>query len=243
MNLSSNFRKKIINDCLKRKDEEACGLIIKSPFGNIDIVSCPNSSTTPKKSFSIDEKIIDEYVKKNNQIIGYYHSHIHQNANEFSWIDKAMSEQTNLISVLYDMHSGDFHIYKPCGWVAPLLNRPYMTGFFDSFTLIKDFYKKDIDIKNNFHYNRYIKSINTLTNKNKDILHKTLCKNKFLLVPFAKEKCAVIINKNDLDIEFGIYQNKKIITQFENHFSREYDIKDIHELQYIVRFYWNERIN
>lgn len=242
MNLSKEFRDVIKQDCVSRKHEEACGLIIKDFNDNINIVPCPNSSTTPKKSFIIEENIVDKYARK-NQIIGYYHSHIHKNANELSWIDKAMSEQTNMICVMYDIYSGNFHIHKPCGWTAPLLKRPYMIGFFDSFTIVKDFYKKSIDIKNNFHYHRYTKGINTLTRFSEYALHRVLCKNNFYLIPFLKEKCAVILNIDNLDKEFGVFVGGKIITQFENHFSEEYDMRDIYDLDYTVRCYSHDKIN
>lgn len=242
MNLSKEFREIIKQDCVLRKHEEACGLIIRNSNGDISVISCPNSSITPKKSFVIEEKIVDEYARK-NQIIGYYHSHIHENSNELSWIDKAMSEQTNMICVMYNIHSEDFHIHKPCGWIAPLLKRPYMTGFFDSFTILKDFYKKSIDINNNFYYHRYEKCINVLTSVSLNSLHRVLDKNKFYLIPFLKEKCSVVLNINNLDKEFGIFKNNKIITQFENHLSEEYDMKDIYNLGYTVRCYWHDKIN
>lgn len=237
MNLSHDIKKIIKADCKARSHIEACGIILKNQRGDINVVPCENCSDTPHLRFVISEDIIDVYIKKGNQLIGYYHSHIHPNSNGFSLIDKVMSETTRLISVLYCLNSDEILIYKPNGWIAPFENRPYMIGFLDSFSILKDFYKNTIDINNNFCYNRYTESIDSISFKNKDLMHKKLLKYKFVLSYTVRENNAVIISSDGLDKEFGVYTNNKILTHFKNQPSQFYSLEELNKMGYNVRFY------
>lgn len=239
--ISKKIKNFIINDCEKRKHEEACGLLYKKN-NIINVISCSNDSKTPTKTFIINESTVDE-VSKKGQIIGYYHSHIHKNDHGLSWIDKAMSEYTHFFSILYHIHSKRIHIYKPCGWVAPLIGRDYYTGFFDSFSLIKDYYKSTISINNNFTYYRYIKPLWQISVNNNKALSKVVEKYGFFEIEHPKTKCLCILWMDGIIKEFAIYHNNKFLTHLFEEKSKKYTKKELTDKGYTIKYYWNGKLS
>lgn len=219
---------KIKEDCKIRPHEEACGLIVIN--GNIDIISCENKSKFPKKSFYIDEKIVDNISKK-HRIIGYYHSHIYDNCDKLSWVDKSLAEVTKKISILYALKCDKIEVYYPNGWVAPLIGRDYVTGLFDSFSLVKDFYK-ELNINNHFSYHRYTTPIHQFSVNNSDIFEKILKKYNFFILEEKKDNCLCMFLINDNIHDFGIYLGENL---YLTHFYEEKS-KIVHEEDIIKKY-------
>lgn len=66
--------------CAASYPQEACGILIGHEGGQVtEIISSPNLSDTPERSFEIDPSLIIALQKKyrghDEKIIGHYHSH------------------------------------------------------------------------------------------------------------------------------------------------------------------------
>jgi len=134
---------KIQNHCLENPAIESCGLIIETPNGII-AEPCKNISNFPKHHFLIssEEQREKEYKGK---LLGFYHSHVDES--DFSYLDKSVSEKTNLECFLYQIPTGKLLSYKPNGWRAPYLGRPFVPGIFDCYQLVKDYYKTELNVE------------------------------------------------------------------------------------------------
>lgn len=228
--LSKKIKNEIKQNVLKRKDEESCGLLAFYD-GHLHVIPCKNTSKNPRTSFTIDNETVQKYFKK-YQILGFYHSHVDEDC-KHSWIDRAMAETINKVSVVYSIKTNRFSHFEPRGWIAPLEKRPYMIGIFDSFSLFRDFYKKNIQINNNFSYYRYTKPISEISVNNKGILEKVLNKYNFFEIESPEDKSTVLFKKNGIGQDLGIYHQGLILTQLENNFSKYYKINELSDYELI----------
>ena len=122
---------------LKDTSSECCGLILSN-----GIYPCQNLNTNPK-AFEITPK---DYIKasKIGKIMGCYHSHI-GDLDGFSLFDRISSEVNKLEYILYVIQTDKFHEYRPTGTV-PYIGKEFCFGKNDCFTLIRDYYQKELGI-------------------------------------------------------------------------------------------------
>jgi proteasome lid subunit RPN8/RPN11 len=133
---------KIKEHCLINPEIESCGLIIENAKG-LMVEPCKNISEFPRHHFLIssEEQKEKEYKGK---LKAFYHSHIDET--DFSWLDKAVSESTKLDCLVYQIPTEKLLEYKPSGWKAPYVGRPFVPEIFDCYELVKDYYKKELNL-------------------------------------------------------------------------------------------------
>lgn len=108
--LSTDLRAQILEDCVRRYPEEACGLLIGRADGLVtDIVISPNLSGEPERNFEIDPALIIAQQKQGRsgkgEILGHYHSHPDGQARP-STRDQAQNYDPDLIWLIVQVTGG-----------------------------------------------------------------------------------------------------------------------------------------
>lgn len=199
---------------------EACGLIVFNNNQN-QLIKCRNVSPNIVNSYEINS---EDYLwaSTKGRIIASIHSHYrYSKLPKFSILDKIISEEHELVSILYDVNSKTFFEYKPCGYSNNYIGRIFSWGSSDCFSLISDYYKQELNIivsisinrdKNIFHINDFNKAniFNIAKKNNFDIydynIDFTLCEHDIL---FTK-KNITDVNPSHLSIYIG---DEKILHQ------------------------------
>lgn len=137
-------------EAAKRYPNEACGLIVKNGKKPLAL-ACNNLAALPRERFMIDplqqSEIADHY-----EIIGIWHTHVEQSS-EPSEADRSGCEMTELPWHIVAIHRAPegFQFstpvtFEPCGYEAPYLERQYVYGIYDCYSLIQDYYKREFGI-------------------------------------------------------------------------------------------------
>lgn len=138
-----------------RYPEEACGLVVALENGKSVAVPCANISTVPKLHFQISPV---DYVAtaKLGKVIGVWHTHCEISPSP-SDADKASCEMLGMpwyILSVFKNEVGEFAfsemtITAPSGFEMPYLGRPYVSGVFDCYSILLDYYKREYGIRMN----------------------------------------------------------------------------------------------
>lgn len=143
--------KNIRNHALEAYPAESCGLIIQEGKGEI-YRPCRNLADGTDH-FVMDPK---DYAaaEAEGEILMIVHSHPNASAKP-SEADKVMCEETGLpwliVSVFIDlitkeMNAQDYTITRPSGYEAPLIGRVWGPPRLDCYSLIRDYYQRELDI-------------------------------------------------------------------------------------------------
>lgn len=157
--LNSYVKKKIEEHALECYPEECCGVIVNNngntakagvakAGGKPKFIPTKNTSATPRQSFRIAAEDYAELEDKYN-IIGIVHSHINIPATP-SEGDRVACEALGMpwwIVSVYNNEIKDWYYFEPEGWEAPLVGRTFHHGVLDCYTLIRDFYKREMNIE------------------------------------------------------------------------------------------------
>ncbi|WP_244664064.1 MULTISPECIES: C40 family peptidase [Xanthomonas] len=136
---------------------ECCGLIVLSDAGE-KYLRCRNVATTPSEHFILPA---EDYTTAEDagQIVALVHSHPNASAHA-SDADKAMCEASALTWHIISVgqvdgvpECGEVQTIKPSGYVAPLVGRQFAHGVLDCYTLVRDFYARELGIQLS-HYER-----------------------------------------------------------------------------------------
>lgn len=129
--------KKVINDHANEcYPKESCGVIVGKEY-----IPCTNVSLDDNQ-FEID--VIDLVgAAKEGKILAYCHSHP-DGTTAPSQPDRVQMNLHGLPWIITDGENVELH--KPDGYQAPLLGREYHHGLMDCFTLVKDYYQRELDI-------------------------------------------------------------------------------------------------
>lgn len=129
---------------------EACGLIVKKGKKSLAF-ACKNIAESPKDRFRIDPL---DYARcaKEGEVIAVWHTHTDQSPDP-SPADRAMCEVSELPWYIVAVRKGDAGFsfdgpvgIDPCGYQTPYLERPYVYGVHDCYTLVCDFYQREFGI-------------------------------------------------------------------------------------------------
>lgn len=142
MEINEQNKKIIIQDSQNSYPNECCG-ILANINNQIIAIPCKNISESPLKSFIIDPAQIHLYDI--NKIEGFYHSH--KDIIDFSIADIAFSEKLKKYCILYVVDSNIFKFYQPNGMEIPYIGRPFFLGTLDCSNLVKDYYRRELNIK------------------------------------------------------------------------------------------------
>ncbi|MCI2243774.1 C40 family peptidase [Xanthomonas sp. PPL568] len=130
---------------------ECCGLIVAAPGGEA-YVPCRNAATTPSEHFRLPA---EDYAAAEDRgdVLAVVHSHPNASAAP-SDADRVMCEASGLpwhiVSVGQvdgDPECGEIHSFAPDGYLAPLLGRQFAHGILDCYTLVRDFYARELGVK------------------------------------------------------------------------------------------------
>lgn len=134
-------------EAIARYPEEACGLIIakgkRSKF-----IPCKNIAENPRRDFMIHQEDYDRAADE-GEVIGVWHTHPNKPTRP-SAADRAGMELTGVPWHIMSVHQGENglvvsgpDVHMPDGFKMPLLERPYVYGVFDCYTLVVDYYKEE----------------------------------------------------------------------------------------------------
>ena len=122
---------------------EGCGIILNKK-GKLCWIPCKNVAEVPSRNFQICPK---DYVKATLQgdIYAIVHSHVQGTCNP-STVDKEQSDYFQVPYIIYSMPEGEKYEYTPKYKKVPLLGRAYEWGKTDCWTLVRDYYKQELNI-------------------------------------------------------------------------------------------------
>lgn len=134
----------ILKYLFSKYPEEGCGLLINVK-GKLRWKPCENVAEDKQKTFSIHPK---EYVAAS--LIGDIHAVIHSHVNGTCEPSEADKTSSNFLQVPYHIYSipeKEKFVYTPEYKKIPLLGRTYEFGKTDCWTLVRDYYKQELNIK------------------------------------------------------------------------------------------------
>lgn len=148
MFLPIEIKEEIKTHALMHPSEEVCGVLYEIPDG-IAVMHLPNISSEKQHSFLISPYDYLQIEKSGRKIIAVYHSHVNNNCFSEEFDIKA-SKSHNLPYILYCIRTNSFKICYPADKIESryhkYLGRKFSLGTNDCFTLIKDFYDKELGI-------------------------------------------------------------------------------------------------
>lgn len=138
--------KKIKDDiALHAKDEypkESCGVIVNKKY-----IRCKNISNLANEQFVIDpiDIVLAESI---GNIDAYVHSHPDSSSepSEPDLIQMSYHGLPWIICGYIPDNEPDIKLYKPNNFISPLIGRSYYHGLQDCYTLIKDYYHRELNI-------------------------------------------------------------------------------------------------
>ena len=124
--------------------KEAVGLVLNIR-GKQRYYPCRNLSMTDHQCFIIDP---EDYVKADNtgEIVAIFHSHP-VNPPTPSQADKVSCEDCGLPWYIVNPITKQWAYLEPTGYKAPLLGRQWGWGITDCWSLVRDWYKEEKNIK------------------------------------------------------------------------------------------------
>lgn len=152
MQLSNKIKEDIIFHAKQCYPNECCGLIVGNEY-----YPCSNVAKN-KNQFEINPidwaKAEDYAHEKQTTINAIVHSHPDATT-KASDLDLMQVELHGLpwvivsYSELEFADKSDFAVYYPCGYQAPLLGRNYYHGIQDCYSIVRDFYQRELNISLN----------------------------------------------------------------------------------------------
>lgn len=142
-NIASETLEQIYSYAEQKYPEECCGFILETE-GEVTFYKASNISETPQSSFAIDPRDYSKAEDSGN-IIAIVHSHCNSNANP-SEADKVSCESSQLPWLIVSYPSKDNKILQPTGLEWPYEKRPFFHGVLDCYSLVRDYYKRELDI-------------------------------------------------------------------------------------------------
>lgn len=136
-----------IAHALAEYPRECCGVVIVVK-GRKRYRACKNLAVTPTENFKIDPADLIA-AEDAGEVIGIYHSHP-DGSNRMSQADRVSMEASGLpwsiVAIGEDAQVSDVATYHPEGYVAPLVGRTWSHGTLDCYSLVRDFYARELGI-------------------------------------------------------------------------------------------------
>ena len=139
-----NWKEAALAHAKEQDPDESCGLLLNIR-GKERYHPCRNLSAQSNEYFILDP---EDYIKGSNlgEITAIIHSHP-DTPPVASQADKMSCEQTKLPWYIVNPKTETWGYYKPCGYKAPLLGRPWVWAVTDCWSLIVDWYKEERGIQ------------------------------------------------------------------------------------------------
>lgn len=148
MNLDAQNEQDIRTHAVNEYPREACGLLVVIK-GKQRYLPCRNIAESYAENFVLHP---EDYAKAEDlgEIIAVVHSHPDV-PNRPSEADKVACGRGTvpwlIISVNRDGDTSDIACYEPEGYEAPLVGRQFAHGVLDCYTLIRDYYERELKIQ------------------------------------------------------------------------------------------------
>jgi proteasome lid subunit RPN8/RPN11 len=133
--LSPTLKTELLEYSRAQAPKEACGLITDAGF-----IPAVNKSRNPTESFLLHPKEALAQAE-GAEVLAYFHSHPAGQMSA-SIPDKAGCERTKKPWVILTLPMQHWTVLEPCGYVAPLVNRPWLYGSLDCAGIVIDAYKQ-----------------------------------------------------------------------------------------------------
>jgi proteasome lid subunit RPN8/RPN11 len=145
----------IFDHALTESPRECCGVIVKSPLtpvlqkgGSVAegdfYVPCRNLSDSPHEQFVLCPQDWAA-AEERGEITTIVHSHPFASV-EASEADKVACEASGLPWLIVNPQTGDYQRIEPAGYVADLIGRPFVYGVHDCYSLVLDYYQRELGI-------------------------------------------------------------------------------------------------
>ncbi|MBN6517051.1 C40 family peptidase [Acinetobacter pittii] len=138
MKLSAKIKKAIMVHADECYPLECCGVIVDRQY-----IPCRNISAQ-NDQFEIHPEDLST-IEDQGGIQAYVHSHP-DGTTRASELDLTQIELHKKPWVICSYPNIDFQIYEPSGYKAPLVGRNYYHGWQDCYSLIRDFYSRELNI-------------------------------------------------------------------------------------------------
>ena len=180
----------------------------------------------------------EDYVLADSisSIEAVYHSHTNKDDSTFSEFDKFNSVSHNVVYILFSMKDNSFTQFDPSlSSFNKYIGRKWEIGKTDCFTLIKDFYKNELNISlNEYHRDEnYLSYLEKLFDKHykREGFQKTNTLRKYDCILFSRREGSP---SNHIAVYLG---NGLMLHQPSKSFSRVEDYTKRHKLKtnYIIR--------
>jgi proteasome lid subunit RPN8/RPN11 len=122
---------------------ECCGLVIVERGREI-YVRCSNAARTPSEHFVLPA---DEYAaaETRGEVLRIVHSHPDATTRP-SQADRVSCEASGLPWTIVACPGGEIDTFEPSGYEAPLVGRQFSHGVLDCWTLVRDYYARELGI-------------------------------------------------------------------------------------------------
>lgn len=139
MKLTAKLKKAIQTHAAEVYPGECCGVIVGKEY-----IPCRNISDN-KDQFEIHHEDLAK-AEDLGEIQAYVHSHPNASAraSEIDLIQIELHQKPWVICAYPDV---EFEVYEPCGYRAPLVGRNYIHGIQDCYSIVRDFYQRELDIQ------------------------------------------------------------------------------------------------
>lgn len=139
----TDWRAAALEHAQSEMPREACGLVVIYK-GRPLYYACRNLAVgTDQFVLSPDDY---EAADRMGEIVGVVHSHPYVSP-EPSQADLVACEATGLEWHIVNVPTGNWHSFKPTGYVAPLVGRVFSHGVLDCYAIIRDWYKQERGIE------------------------------------------------------------------------------------------------
>jgi proteasome lid subunit RPN8/RPN11 len=149
--ISKKLQRQMQEESIARYPQEACGLIVKKGRAQT-LVPCKNVSDDPEYRFVIapEDFAAAEDV---GEVMAVWHSHTDEpsapsetdiyacNSLGLTWFIGSVSKKDD------GFEFGEIRTLTPTGDELDLVGRPYIYGVYDCYTLMLDYYKKEMGIE------------------------------------------------------------------------------------------------
>ncbi len=130
----------ILNHAAACYPDECCGFIV-----NREYVECRNISDNPLNEFKIDPRDVVR-AEKLGKIEAIVHSHPDGSAKPTTF-DLLQMSKHNVPWVIAAYPETDIKVHKQLNYHAPLINREYIHGTLDCYSIVRDYYDRELDIQ------------------------------------------------------------------------------------------------
>lgn len=117
---------------------ECCGLIVNDVY-----VQCRNISKHTDQFEIHPEDLVAAEDSGETQAFVHSHPNASARASELDLLQIELHQKPWVICAYPDI---EFQVYEPCGYKAPLVGRNYIHGIQDCYSIVRDFYERELGI-------------------------------------------------------------------------------------------------